>query len=282
MSWYTYTGFGDEIDKDIANQMDVMESLGIRYIEPRGVNGINVSRLTIDEAKEVKAQFDKRGFRVSAIGSPIGKINITNSYDDDLKLFAHVLDLADVFETKYIRIFSCLLPEGDDPKKHREEVLRRMGGYVNAARGREVILLHENEGGGIYGQSPKCCLDIFESVGSEKLRATFDPGNFVYAGFDALEAYEILENFIEYVHIKDSVGNKVIVPAGHGKVQFSEIFKRLKKTGKSYFLSLEPHLSSFEGFAQIDGGNVKLKKGNNKEKFILAFNCLKDLVDDMQ
>lgn len=280
MNWYTYSGFADEIDKDIGVQMDVMESLGIKFIEPRGVNGINVSKLTVEEAREVKSQFDMRGFRVSSIGSPVGKIKLSDSFDDDIGVLSHVLEIAEIFETKYVRMFSPFIPEGEKPEKYRDEVLRRMQGYVDAARGRDVVLLHENEGSNIYGQTALRCLDIFESVGSDRLKAVFDPGNFAYADYDALEAYEILDDYIEYVHIKDSTGNKVVVPAGKGNVQYKEIFRRLKEKGRNYFLSLEPHLSSFTGFAEIDG-SIKLQEGGSKERFAFAFKCLKEIVDSI-
>jgi len=281
MNWYTYSAFGDEIDKDLTVQMDFLENLGINHIEPRGVNGKNISLYTPEEAKELKKQFDARGFKASAIGSPIGKLSLTDPLDEDLKLFENVMEIAKIFETPYIRVFSCYIPEGDDPLKHRDEVLRRMKAYADAARGKGLILLHENEGGPIYGQTAERCVDIIESIGSDIIRATYDAGNFAFAGIDAYKAYKVLEKYVEYIHIKDSIGDGVVVPAGHGNVQYKEILTELKNSGKHFYMTLEPHLGMFEGFEDIEHGRRILGKGNNKDNFVLAFESIKKIVDSL-
>ena len=97
---FTYSGFADEIDKNIDIQMNVFDEMGIKFIETRGINGTNVSSLTLDQAKTVKKEFDRRGFKVSALGSPIGKIQITDPFDEEIERFKHTLEIAKIFETK--------------------------------------------------------------------------------------------------------------------------------------------------------------------------------------
>ncbi len=282
MSWYTFSGFADEIDVDLGKQMDVLETLGIRYLEPRGCGGKNVSLLTPEEAKEIKKGWDARGFRVSAVGSPVGKVALDVPLEDDLRVFRNVLETAKIFETKYIRVFTCLLPEDEPATKYRDRALSRMQAYVDTAKGHDVILLHENEGGFIYGRAPEQCLDIFESIGSDKLRATYDAGNFSYAGYDAFEAYKLLKDYVEYVHIKDARSDRTIVPAGLGDTDYPSIMRALRDSGKHYFLSMEPHLSAFEGLADIDGSGIKLEaNGNKPEKFELAYKAIRKIIDEI-
>ena len=45
----------------------------------------------------------------------------------------------------------------------------------------DVVFLHDNEKG-IYGDIPRRCLDIVDSVGSPNLRLVFDPANYVQCG----------------------------------------------------------------------------------------------------
>ncbi|MBQ7032512.1 MAG: sugar phosphate isomerase/epimerase [Clostridia bacterium] len=279
MSWYTFSGFADEIDVDLNVQMDVLESIGIRYLEPRGCGGKNVSLLTEEEAKEIKKGWDKRGFRVSAVGSPVGKVKLDVPLEDDLQVFRRVLKTAEIFDTKYIRVFTCLVPEDEPAVKFRDRALSRMQAYVDAAKGHDVILLHENEGGYIYGRAPEQCLDIFESIGSDKLRATFDAGNFSYAGYDALKAYHMLKEHVEYIHIKDAKSDMTIVPPGMGDTDYPAILRELRDSGRNYFLSMEPHLSAFEGLADIDGSGIQLSPdGNKPEKFKLAHKAICDIL----
>lgn len=63
---------------------------------------------------------------MSAIGSPIGKIRITEPFDEHLTRFDRALDLADFYQAPCIRVFSFYMPPGDDPAIHRVEVMNRM------------------------------------------------------------------------------------------------------------------------------------------------------------
>lgn len=239
----TLTAFADEISEDLTEQLDVLESEGIRHLEFRGVWSKNVLDLTDHEVEEVANTLKQRGFRVSAIGSPIGKISITDDFGLHVKRFRRAIDVAKRFDTKYIRIFSFFIPEGDDPSVHRDEVVRRMRSLVEIAEEADVILLHENEKE-IYGDTSERCLDLLMTCESKQLKCAFDPANFVQCGVKPyVDAYPKLEPYVEYVHIKDALfaGGKV-VPAGRGDGDVKTILRALFERGYGGFLSIEPHL----------------------------------------
>ncbi len=248
------SAFADEIDERLDVQMDVLEKHGIHFIEMRGVDGKNISEYSIEEAKEISSRLKTRGFQLSAIGSPIGKIGILEPFEPHLALFKHVLDLADVLEAPFIRMFSFFMPAGDEPSLYRDEVLRRWRAFLDAASGRNVILLHENEKD-IYGDTAARCLDLLQSLQSEQLKATFDPANFVQVGEKTFpEAFEMLQPYIHYMHIKDAVfGSGEVKPAGEGDGKVGEILKALDANGWEGFLSLEPHLNN-----NLPGGGAEL------------------------
>ena len=101
-------------------------------------------------------------------------------------------------------IFSFFIPDGDDPDDHRDEVLRRMRELTDVAEEAGVVLLHENEKD-IYGDIPRRCLDIVESVGSPHLRLAWDAANFVQVGVRPFtEGYAHLRPHLEYMQIKDA------------------------------------------------------------------------------
>ena len=58
-------------------------------------------------------------------------------------------------------MFSFFMPEGEEPDKFRDEVMRRTDRMVEYAAGRNVVLLHENEKG-IYGDNAARCLDLMK------------------------------------------------------------------------------------------------------------------------
>jgi sugar phosphate isomerase/epimerase len=254
MGKFTISAFADEIDPSLDVQMDVLDRYGISHIEMRGVDGRNITEYALDEVKILKNRMDARGFKVSAVGSPIGKIGIRDPFEPHLALFRHTLDIADVLETGYVRMFSFFLPAGEEPALFRDEVMRRWSAFVSAAKGRNITLLHENEKD-IYGEAASRCLDLLETMHCPYMKATFDPANFVQAGEKTFpDAFRMLEEHVAYMHIKDALhANGNVVPAGEGDGKVEEILMALRDAGWSGFLSIEPHLNH-----SLPGGGPEL------------------------
>lgn len=283
MSWYELSGFADEVSPMLDEQMDAFDDFGIKYIEMRKVDGKNISKLTEDEAREIKKRMDGRGFRVSALGSPLGKIDITEDFPDHLEIFRHTLEIADILEAKYIRLFSFYIPEGQNPAEYKDEVFKRLRCFKEEARGSGITLLHENEKG-IYGGNADRCFQIMEELSDEHFRFTFDPANFVQVGEETFpNAYGLLRPFIEYMHIKDARREDgIVVPSGMGDGNVPLILKALKESGYQGFLSLEPHLGKFKGLNELERGKTASnisQSQSGKELFGLAVNSLKEILD---
>ena len=239
---FTLSAFADEVSDDFAEQMDILEAEGVKHIELRGILGKNVADLTMDEAKKVKSMMDDRGFALSAIGSPIGKIKISDDFGPHLEKLKHCVELAGFFGAPYIRLFSYFIPEGDDPAEYRDEVMKRMQAKTDAAAGSDVILLHENERH-IYGDTGPRCKDILDTVNSPKLRGIVDPANYVICGEDPYDCWTSMKDETVYFHVKDATKEGKVQPAGLGDGRFGDIFKELVESGFDGFASLEPHLS---------------------------------------
>jgi len=255
---FTLTGFADEIDSDLETQLSVLESLDIEHIEVRSVGAQNVLDLDDDEIESVKAELDSRGFTVSSIGSPIGKVDVTDPFEPHLERFERAMDVAERFETKYIRLFSYYIPEGEDPADYRDEVLRRMRRKAELAEERGLVLLNENEKD-LYGDTPGRMRDIHLAVDSPNLRMVFDPANYLELGIrpypDAL--LQVVE-FVEYLHVKDAkLGVRgEMRPAGEGDGRIPETLEALAARGFEGYLSLEPHLQvagEAGGFSDEEG-----------------------------
>ncbi len=271
---WTLTGFADEISDDLETQLDTLGAEGIRHLELRAVWGKNVLKLSDDELAKVKQRLAQAGVGVSSIGSPIGKIPVTDPFEPHLRSFMRALHVAGMMGAPYVRLFSFFIPEGKDPAAYRDEVLKRMGRLADAARPYGVTLLHENEKH-IYGDVPERCLDILQSVGSSNLRAAWDPANFVQCGVRPhTQGYEMLRPYIEYVHVKDSIMETgQVVPAGQGDGEVRETVRALKDSGFDGYFSLEPHLSSSGPFSGFSGPDLYRKaaqafKGLLKEQEI--------------
>jgi sugar phosphate isomerase/epimerase len=247
------SAFADEISSDPVEQVDVLTSLGIRHIEFRSIHGTNVLDLSPDQHEAFRNLLRERGFALSAIGSPIGKIKASEPFEPHLERFERALDLADFYETPRIRIFSYYLPEGDAPEAHRDEVLRRMAAKARVAEGRGVMLLLENEKG-IYGSTAERVLEILQTVDSPALRHAFDPANYLEVGQSIDEAWALLQPWTAHIHVKDyDTSTHKNVPAGQGQGQIPRIIAEAVLDGYEGFCTLEPHLVVAEAMYGFTG-----------------------------
>lgn len=275
------SGFADEISGDFVEQLEGLKANNMKYIEIRGVNGKNISALTYDEMIEAKRLLDKYEIKVSSLGSPIGKFDIDGNFDEHLKVFKNVLSAAKILDTKYIRIFSFFLPKedrkGDGYKKHHDEVIARLEKFAELADEQGVLLCHENESS-IYGESPEACLDLMKHFNG-RIKFVFDPANFIVGGFTPYpDAFNMLSDYIEYVHIKDA-SSEGIMPAGLGNGRIKEMLADLYAKGFDNFLSVEPHLSIFKGLDELGGSeNVKNKFKTKEEAFKVAVESLRAIL----
>jgi sugar phosphate isomerase/epimerase len=236
------SAFADEISQDPQEQMDVLSKHGIRHIEFRAIHGTNVLDVSPSQHEDFRRMLQGRGFGLSAIGSPIGKIRITESFNEHLNRFEKALDLADFYACPRIRIFSFYMPPGEDPSRHRAEVVSRLRELARRAESRGVVLMLENEKG-IYGDTAARVLDVLDSVASPALAHAFDPANYVEVGQDIEEAWGLLQAHVRHFHVKDYDSRQHRnVPAGAGEGQIPGLLARAVAAGYDGFAVLEPHL----------------------------------------
>lgn len=276
------SGFADEIASPLEKQIEVLKKLGVSYIEMRGVNGKPLVEHSLDEVKEIKKQLDAEGIKISSVGSPIGKIMITDDFEEHFQLYKKTVEIAKILETSNIRMFSFYIPQGEDPGKYRDEVFRRMKMFVDYAKEANVVLLHENEKD-IYGDVASRCLDLMENFSCENFKAVFDFANFIQCGQETREAYEILKPYIVYIHIKDALAETgKVVPAGQGDGKVKEILEQLFAAGYEGFLSLEPHLAMFNGFGALEKGTGEGKaEMTGEEAYTMAYMALKKILEEL-
>lgn len=273
------SGFADEIDTDLKKQIQVLNKLGIHHVEMRGVNGRGLVEYSVNEAKEIKKQLTDSGIQLSSVGSPIGKIKITDDFVPHMELYKHTVEIAHEMETPNIRMFSFFMPENESYEPYRGKVMDQMGQFVDYAKSNNIILLHENEKD-IYGDMADRCLELMKEFYGEYFKAVFDFANFVQCKQDTIAAYEMLKPYIAYIHIKDALwSDGSVVPAGYGDGNVEKILTMLKDSGYQGFLSLEPHLADFAGFSALEQSAVEKKKLSGEESFTIACEALRKILE---
>jgi len=268
----TITGFADEISQDFVEQLEVLQSEQLNHIEFRSAWGTNVLKLTDEQLDIVKNELIHRNVNISSIGSPIGKINIKDDFESHLNDFERAIVVAKKFNVPYIRLFSFFIPDGENPSSYRDEVINRMKELVRRAEAADIVLLHENEKK-IYGDNAERCLNLLQECSSPHLKMAFDPANFVQCGVQPYsEAFPVLKDYIEYIHIKDALfENKMEVPAGEGDGQLIQIIKELQQAGYSGYMSIEPHLKA----------RGKLAGMSQPQLYVTAVKALKKILEQL-
>jgi sugar phosphate isomerase/epimerase len=269
---FVLSGFADEISPDLDEQLAVLAAESISHLELRSVWSTNVADLDDTQVARVRRELADAGVRVSAIGSPIGKIGIDAAIEPELERLRRVADVASELGATLVRVFSFFIPQAEDPQLYRIRVMDRMAAFAAIAEERGLVLAHENEKE-IYGDRPERCADIIATVSSPALRATFDAANFVQCGVAPHSgAYELLRPYLAYVQVKDALAaTGEVVPAGQGDGQVRETLAALRDSGFEGYLSLEPHLAMagrYGGFSGPDG-------------FRRASGALKDLLGEL-
>ena len=281
MSAFKLCAFADEADSALEGQIKALTENAIPYIELRGLETGSAIALSDRGARELKKRLDDAGVAVWSMGSPIGKIGVTDPFAPHVEQFRRTLEVGTILGAKCVRMFSFYMPEEDpDKMRYRDEVLERLTRLAEEASGSGLTLCHENEKG-IYGEKAPECLDIMKNI--PEMRAVFDPANFVQSGQETLAAWELLAPYVTYMHIKDALLDGKVVAPGRGSGNVAEIVSKFGAQG-GRVLSIEPHLAIFAGLSQLEREQRSIKEDvypSKRAAFDVAVNALKSLVSEM-
>jgi len=260
MAYFKFSAFADEACNTLDGQIAACKANSLEAIELRGIDGDNISDITVDEAKAIKKKLDAAEIGVASIGSKYGKCGF--DFDD----FKQTVEVAKVLEAEYIRMFSFY----GMPKDEVFATVKLMADY---AAEHDVLCCHENEKG-IFGEKPQPCKELLDYC-EGKLGCVFDFANFMECGVDPMAAYALLKPYITYFHIKDHDGSHVCC-AGDGKGRIAEILADFDSTHfGQVWLSAEPHLKTFDGLSDFDRESEEKLQGrklyaSNEESFAAA------------
>lgn len=265
------SAFADEASTDFAGQLAALRRNGIALIELRGLDGKNIADIDERQAESYAAALREAQIGVWSIGSPIGKISIDGDLSGHFEKLRHLCRLAKIFGTDKMRVFSFF-----DAYEKRDAVIAALQRMVAIAAEYGVGLYHENEKK-IYGDTLARVEEIADAVPG--LYLVYDPANFIEVGEPSTKTLPALHGRSAYFHIKDVIMETgELVPAGYGDGAIPELVARIGESDK--VLTLEPHLAVFDGYAEIDGTEMKNKFSytTNDEAFDAAVSALKGVL----
>ena len=268
MKTVRFSAFADEAGKDLAAQIAALKRNGLNLLEIRAVGEKNISDITRDEAKEIKKALDAEGISVWSLGSPIGKVTLDDA-DTHIEKFKRLLDSADVFGCKHMRIFSYKMKPTECTAEAEGRVMENLSKLVDLAKGTGIVLCHENEKG-IFGYNAENCVKIHKAF--PEIKAVFDTANFVQCGVDTIKAWELLAPYVEYLHSKDALDDGLVVPYGEGQGNVQYVVEKYLAQGGE-IITAEPHLFEFKSLKVLETGETKTTIGNMFDNADTAFDA---------
>ena len=245
----------DEMKVSFQESLEIGAALGIRFVEMRSVDGINVIDLSDDQVEDAKKLLDRYGMQVCGLATPFLKCVMPGldagaggpmhqaremPYEEHVRLIKRGAEIAKAFGASRMRLFSFWHHEGVD---FWDALAKAVQECLGEAEGTGVELSLENEGACMIRTSADLAAAA-ERIPDPRLTFIYDPGNSAYAGMPPREEdLRAIGDRIALVHIKDALhdGSRA-VPAliGEGSVGYVQELRRIA-TVYDGPLTLEPH-----------------------------------------
>ncbi len=211
---------------------------GYAAIELRGVNGemdlpkvpeFSPARIagTIRELKD-------SNLKISDLGASARMHEkdpkVREAQFDEAKRF---IELAHRLESPFVRIFGDKFVEGEPKEATIDRIIEGLKKVGQFTKGTKVVAIVETHGD---FTSADVIAKILSSVNMPEVGLLWDTRHTVVAGGEApADTWKKVGKWVRHTHIKDSVGEKYVLP-GTGTVPLREIVQVLRKGGyKGYY-----------------------------------------------
>ena len=245
----------DETGESLRDCVAFANEQSLDQIEIRMVDGIAPLSLTKAEAHDAHACIRGSGLAVSGIATPLLKWTAPGKQTADLgdqfgferagrsddDLIEAAIRIADIFETRHLRIFSYLAHDAfvlDDLKPPLDKLLRY-------AETHDKVLMMENEHVCNIARFEQLA-DLVEHYATPRLRALPDIANSAAIGdFPAPDLVSRVLAHADHIHFKDySKSAGTFVALGTGDVRLDEYMGEVAAAarGRQLSFSLETHV----------------------------------------
>jgi sugar phosphate isomerase/epimerase len=245
----------DEIDDDLGLALDVCDELGIRAVELRSIDSLNVVEHPPEAQESMRADLDRRNFEVCAIASPFLKCHRGGDHStagelrnaparsraEQQAVLTRALATAQVMSAPVVRAFSYWRER--DPLGAVPQLARELRQAATTASEAGLTLALENEHECNVASSHEL-LAVLDEAPSPKLGVIWDPANaakLAPRAFRGLGGFERIRDRVVHVHLKDVDVAGRWVRIGEGLVDHAALLHNLQATGYAGFLSIETH-----------------------------------------
>jgi len=283
MSWII-SGFADEAAESADDQIIAVRDAGLTHIDPRSIDGYNISELPLEHAAALKQKFDTASITVNMLGTPIGKIDIADDFQIDQTKLDHVAKVGQALGCNQVRIFSYYNKNDQSKDAWRNESLSRLTQLKQRAQELGLVLYLENELH-LFGDTCEPTLEIISALRDGKtFKTIFDFDNYNQVGEDVWQNWLKLRDVSDAFHLKESDSDCQHVPVGEGAGRIKDILTDAKTRGWTGCLSLEPHLAHSPAVMATGASgqaNQRLADLSPAQSFVYAAKVAKSLLEEI-
>ncbi|HIJ74984.1 MAG TPA: sugar phosphate isomerase/epimerase [Candidatus Hydrogenedentes bacterium] len=255
---------------EFATPLEGMRHLGVDAVEIKLDADFSVATMDTIEKTRLLTDEDASAYRrhIESLGlRPICFLTAcdfsTGDPESNAAWVARAIELADLVGIPAVRIDSMMRKERVLDFETRVRLFSEgLGAALERTQGSNVALGIENHG--VQGNDLAFQLNVYKTVGSERLGATMDTGNFYWRGYPLSEVYgilNILAPFTKHTHVKNinypedvrektrEVGweyGKYASPIDEGDIDHTKVARILREAGYEGDLCIEDEcLSKF-------------------------------------
>jgi sugar phosphate isomerase/epimerase len=211
---------------------------GYAGIELRGVKGeMDLPRVPEFSPSNIAStirELKDRNLKISDLGASARMHEkdpkVREAQFDEAKRF---IELAHKLDAPFVRIFGDKFVEGETKEATIDRIIEGMKKVGQMVKGTKVVIITETHGD---FTSSDVIYKILSSVNMPEVALLWDTRHTVVTGGEMpADTWKKLGKWVRHTHIKDSVGEKYVLP-GTGTVPLKEIVQVLKKGGyKGYY-----------------------------------------------
>jgi len=237
----------DEICKDFREAVEWGIKWNLDYYEVRELQSGRIPYIDKDELRAFINLKKEKNVELSALSPGIFKAPLHNKEIIDEQRKKWIFDtfsLADKLKVNKIIIFGVERYERE-PEDNYQTVIDLMGEMSEIARKYGFLICVENEAGH-WLDTGENSARILKEIGSEYLRANWDPGNSLLSGeIPYPDGYNYIKEYMANLHIKDYVKNEKdeyeAVPAGEGLIDWKGQLEKISQDLSRDMLTIETH-----------------------------------------
>ena len=258
-------GFG----KSLEEILSIVKSFSVSWVELWTFNIIGFKGIKCDDEglRRTKKLLDKYGIGVACVtnGGAFVK-EMAENPDRYIESMKETIRVAEELGARFVNCYVYYFALGHDADiKPFVKVMRPI---VDYAEEMDVTIVLENEAHDASG-TPEGMLRILKAINSDYFRTNFDATNYYHANVEPFPyAYEVLKDYIAYVHLKNGCrfipgvhpdyakgapfappnDSQYIFypPLPYGAVNVEGLIKRLEEDGYDGFCTLEPHVHTLD------------------------------------